>query len=172
MTSVELLADCRARHIVLTARDGRLEIDAPEQELTVELLQLLRMHKTKLMELVQSRNKTTTAETSAPVPVAAEPAEAPVFSGFDFPRWVRRPDVSGRMGWEAPDLPERERWWAHPERIIDPDPCERCGSLEVWQDLAGGWHCQHCEADTLARGERLARLAMTLRNRGPRRASQ
>jgi hypothetical protein len=26
--------------------------------------------------------------------------------------WVQRPDVDGRMGWEAPDLPEWQRWWA------------------------------------------------------------
>jgi len=27
--------------------------------------------------------------------------------------WVRRPDVRGRLGWEAPGLPERARWWAY-----------------------------------------------------------
>lgn len=30
----------------------------------------------------------------------------------EFADWVRRPDVHGRMGWEAPGLPERARWWA------------------------------------------------------------
>jgi hypothetical protein len=29
-----------------------------------------------------------------------------------FAGWVLRPDVDGRMGWEAPNLPEWARWWA------------------------------------------------------------
>ena len=29
-----------------------------------------------------------------------------------FAGWIRRPDCRGRMGWEAPGLTERERWWA------------------------------------------------------------
>jgi hypothetical protein len=26
--------------------------------------------------------------------------------------WAQRPDRHGRMGWETPDLPEWQRWWA------------------------------------------------------------
>jgi hypothetical protein len=29
-----------------------------------------------------------------------------------FAGWILRPDVDGRLGWEAPNLPERLRWWA------------------------------------------------------------
>jgi len=29
-----------------------------------------------------------------------------------FAGWVLRPDVTGRLGWEAPNLPEWVRWWA------------------------------------------------------------
>ena len=35
-----------------------------------------------------------------------------VFPKLDFSKWVRRPDVDGRMGWEAPGLAEADRWWA------------------------------------------------------------
>ena len=35
----------------------------------------------------------------------AEPADP-------FADWVQRPDYHGRMGWEAPNLPEWQRWWA------------------------------------------------------------
>jgi len=28
-----------------------------------------------------------------------------------FADWVRRPDCHGRMGWEAPDLADWQRWW-------------------------------------------------------------
>jgi hypothetical protein len=32
--------------------------------------------------------------------------------GGRFADWVRRPDFHGRMGWEAPGMPEADRWWA------------------------------------------------------------
>ncbi len=32
--------------------------------------------------------------------------------GVRFADWVRRPDWHGLMGWEAPGLPESDRWWA------------------------------------------------------------
>jgi hypothetical protein len=29
-----------------------------------------------------------------------------------FAAWVQRPDFRGRLRWEAPDVPEADRWWA------------------------------------------------------------
>ncbi len=37
-------------------------------------------------------------------------AEHPL-AGTPFNGWVRRQDCTGRMGWEAPELPEADRWW-------------------------------------------------------------
>ena len=37
-TAAELLAECQARNVVIQTHGGRLEIDAPESELTPELL--------------------------------------------------------------------------------------------------------------------------------------
>lgn len=67
-----------------------------------------------------------------------------------FPGWVRRPDVTGRLGWERPDLPEERRWWAR-VRVEDlptlaayfpgsghraeDGPCPWCGQREWWQSL-------------------------------------
>jgi hypothetical protein len=45
--------------------------------------------------------------------VQAGPAPAASTTpGIDFSTWVLRPDVDGRLGWEPPGTPERERWWA------------------------------------------------------------
>jgi hypothetical protein len=83
-----------------------------------------------------------------PQPEAADAGQpAPVPSGGPgagpepdpFPGWVRRQDVFGRWGWEAPDLPEAARWWA------------RSG----FEALP--------EAGTLDKGLQLARLAAELR---------
>jgi hypothetical protein len=54
--------------------------------------------------------------------------------GLGFARWVLRPDARGRLGLEAPDLPEPERWWARGGFDGRPEPgdgCPKCGSLET-----------------------------------------
>ena len=49
--------------------------------------------------------------------------------------------------------------------IEPPPPCPRCGSLELWEDLAGKWHCQRCEAAGFRRSLQLAERAARLRKR-------
>ena len=46
------------------------------------------------------------------------------------------------------------------EVIDPPDPCPKCGTLELWQSLAGTWRCLRCDPPTTARRqrERAARL--------------
>jgi hypothetical protein len=53
MNAAELLAECQTRDIDLRARDGRLEIDAPKDELTAELLEALKGNKTELLVILQ-----------------------------------------------------------------------------------------------------------------------
>jgi len=52
------------------------------------------------------------------------------------------------------------------EEIVPPPPCRQCGSLELWQDFSGSWHCQHCQAEGLQRSERLVEQAARLRRQG------
>jgi hypothetical protein len=44
-----------------------------------------------------------------PVETQAEPFKLAV---APFDGWILRPDVSGRMAWESPDVPKAARWWA------------------------------------------------------------
>jgi hypothetical protein len=50
-------------------------------------------------------------------PAAEDPAADDPFAG-----WVRRQDVTGRWGWEAPKLPEWQRWWARFQFEDLPEP--------------------------------------------------
>jgi hypothetical protein len=44
--------------------------------------------------------------------------------------------------------------------IIDPpDPCPECGTLELWQTLAGNWRCLRC--DPLTNARRLRKLSQS-----------
>ena len=46
-----------------------------------------------------------------PVPEDTSATDDPL-AADPFAGWVRRRDVAGQWGWEAPDLPEWQRWWA------------------------------------------------------------
>lgn len=110
------------------------------------------------------------ASDAAPMPVL----EVDLNLLAPFAWWQRRPDVSGRMGWEAPALPEADRWWADGNVAALPEataPCPRCGGLELWQDPAGGWHCQRCDGDVLRRSRDLTARAARLRAAGRAKAA-
>ncbi len=62
------------------------------------------------------------------------------------------------------------------DAIEPPDPCPKCGTLELWQSVAGDpfgqtpgtWRCVRCDPPTTAR--RLRELAVRLRKQAPRMA--
>ncbi len=93
------------------------------------------------------------------------PAEG--IGGPDFlPRWLERQD---RAAWHwspggrrlvGPDANGSGGEW---DSLDDPRPCERCGEIATWDDLAGGRHCGVCERDKLARSLRLVDRAARLR---------
>jgi len=67
-------------------------------------------------------------DTAAPSAAAPESSGGP--ARCDFSEWVHRPDCTGRMGWEPPDLPESARWWARREfdelpELVPPDNFRR-----------------------------------------------
>lgn len=68
-----------------------------------------------------------------------------------FADWIRRPDATGRWGWERRGLPDRQLWWAHStfEGLPEPPPpCSKCGSLVPWETLAGTCRCVQCDPPT------------------------
>ncbi len=79
--------------------------------------------------------------------------------------WVRCPDSRGRMGWQAPDLPEVIRF----DDLPEPGPaCAVCGSLESWQDAIGRQRCGRCDAGILDKARELADMAKRLRQQAQR----
>ena len=99
-----------------------------------------------------------TAPAGAPEP-APTPSGAPDADAAPFPGWILRPDVTGRLGWEPPDLPEERRWWARARfedlptlaayfrgsaRRPEDGPCPWCGRREWWRSIHGVVVCGHC----------------------------
>jgi Zn ribbon nucleic-acid-binding protein len=49
------------------------------------------------------------------------------------------------------------------DNTVEPMECGKCGSLDQWQDLAGGWHCRSCDPPVVA--QRVRERAAELRRR-------
>jgi hypothetical protein len=92
---------------------------------------------------------TASPDASKAVPTPETPPAEPDGGADPFAGWVLRPDIDGRMGWEPPNLPEANRWWARATfedlpRLADvlPDaapgsrPCCWCGRREWWRSKA------------------------------------
>lgn len=41
-------------------------------------------------------------------------------------------------------------WTAWEDCIAPPPPCPKCGGLELWESMAGGWRCMLCDPPTAA----------------------
>jgi len=151
VTAAELLADCTAREIILTVRGDRLEIDAPEVELTPELMARLQAHKPELLEILQPEPHATDSDSPAPAPQQEQPADPAA-------EWLERTAPNGRQ------VTERADAGAGWDDAIDPaPPCEKCGGILRWIDAAGGMHCPTCSPSRTA--DRLRRLANQARAR-------
>ena len=102
---------------------------------------------------------------AVPEPILV-PEAADVLAALPFTDWVLRPDSHGRMGWEAPDLPEAVPF----DDLPLPGPgCPVCGSLESWRDLLGRERCGVCERGLLDKAFQLTEKAARLREQSPTR---
>jgi len=69
------------------------------------------------------------------------------------------------------DLAERawaaDAWqpWEDCLPVESIQPCPTCGSLDLWWDLLGGVHCQHCDGEVFRRSLELLDLAERIRGR-------
>lgn len=99
MTVDGLLAQLAAGDVVLTVEGKRLLFDAPAGAMTADLRAGIAEHRAELIHRLAS-------ESTSPS------APAPTFPPDHFAEWLTRPDAAGKIGWEAPGLPEQDRWWA------------------------------------------------------------
>jgi hypothetical protein len=117
-----LLAQLAAADVVLSVEGNKLLFDAPAGTLTPELRAALVVHRAELVRRLSAPGASTGAAPITAEPLAAQNSPAwgtkPVVNPLlvcpadRFADWILRPDVSGKLGWEAPDLPESSRWWA------------------------------------------------------------
>ncbi len=168
MTVAELLADCHARHIDLQAHGGQLDVDAPAGELTPDLIAPLTAHKGELLALLADGAEPVTVpqgDVAPAVDALQRQDDAPQDKNGDGPR--TQPQDSDAAGWierETADGWELVRADVADDEVIDLQPCPVCGGLEIWQDVAGGWHCPACSPPS-PRSAVLRELAQRIQKR-------
>ncbi len=146
----DLLADCDAHGIRLgIADDNGLAIDAPKDALTPDLIARMKAHKADLLAVLRPAPD--------PAPVNQTDAAAVWQAALDrlesdplFPPDVMEDLRAADAVWA--DYPEAGELEDEGIEVIDPpDPCAECGTLELWQTLAGNWRCLRCDPPTKAR---------------------
>jgi hypothetical protein len=174
MTAAQLLADCQARDIVLTAAGDRLNVDAPKAELTPELVAKLQAHKPELLDLLKLGDSPAveTCPRCGSVRIAAgltlrvcidcEMIIGPVGDVQDDFAREDHDDVEWIDLQSQGDMAVVVRSDASDLEIIDlPPPCPECGGIAFWWDVLGNGHCERCKPRT--EGDRLRKLAQELR---------
>ena len=136
----DLLIDLDRAGIRELVRDGNTLRFRPRSAVTADLAGRLKAHKPALLAILRPAGAPDGAITTSAAG-KGEPAKS-------------RPGAA----------PEGLRW----EDCLDPpDQCPKCGTLELWQTLAGNWRCLRCDPPTTAR--RLAELAGRIRRQKSRR---
>ncbi len=165
MSAAQLMTDLARLGIRIEAHGDRLRY-SPRSAVTPNLTNRMKAHKGELLAILRRDPEAPAIDLTNATQVwqaALDRLEGdPLFP----------PDVI--EGLQAADA----RWADDPEagetdegiEVIDPpDPCPECGTLELWQSLAGDWRCLRCDPPTKARRlrEQAARLK-TARTDSPR----
>ena len=171
----ELLADCDAHNIRLfPAGDGGLTIDAPQSALTTDLMGRLKARKAELLAILRHKDEPPSNRTTDATAAWNDALER-LKGDPDFPPDVIAELRAADVRWATDETPTepadetalgtlRPDGW--PTDSIDPDEldsCPKCGTLELWQTLAGNWRCLRCDPPTTA--HRLAERAERIRHR-------
>ena len=150
MTAITLLNDLTRLQIQLKADGDRLRY-APRSAVTPALAEQIKAHKGELLEIL--RNPTTCPEMTPRDTATTSPAASEQLSGNPP---TCNAATEHDLGPSGPD------GW--PVNCVDPNeltPCPECDTLELWQSLAGNWHCHNCNPPDKAR--QLRELAQRLK---------
>jgi hypothetical protein len=120
MDGLMLLEQAKAVGLTVLAEGQRLVIRGPRS--SENIAQRLLEHKAAVLEAI-----------------AKDPLAGTIFEG----KWIEKMNQDGSLCWERPGV-------EHFEVIDPPDPCPKCNSLELWQNVLGDWRCMICEPHILS----------------------
>ena len=169
MSAAQLMTDLTRLGIHVEAHGDRLRY-SPRSAVTPDLADRMKAHKGELLAILRRGPEAPTIglpDATAVWQTALDRLEGdPLFPPGVMEalraadaRWADDPEA-GEADETIDSTPGRSRADETIEVIDPPDPCPECGTLELWQSLAGNWRCLRCDPPTKARRlrERAARL--------------
>ena len=152
----ELITDLARLGIRIEAHGDRLRY-SPRSAVTQDLTRRMKAHKGELLAMLR-RDPDAPAidmnDAAAVWQAALDRLEGDPLFLPDAMEALRAADAR----W---DEPEADNTQDLIEVIDPPDPCPKCGTLELWQSLVGNWQCLRCDPPTKARRlrQQLSRIA-------------
>ena len=156
MNAVELLTDLTRLGIRIEAHDDRLRY-SPRSAVTPDLTARMKAHKGELLEILRRDPDAPVIDLTDAAAVwkaALNRLEGDPLFAPDVMEALRAADA--RWDELKPDNAQDSI-----EVIDPPAPCPNCGTLELWQSLAGDWRCLRCDPPTKA--QRLREWAARLK---------
>ena len=144
MSVANLISDLARLEIQLEAHDDRLRY-WPRSAVTPELAQRMKAHKGELLAILRHEGRDTE-------------------SVYSFTDWIEHTGTEGQIILMHPDYADNNL-----EAIDPPDPCQKCGTLQLWESVSGDlfgqtpskWRCTRC--DPPAKAQRLRKLVARLK---------
>jgi len=150
VNAAELITDLARLRIRIEAHGDRLRY-SPRSAVTPDLAERMKAHKPELLAMLQPEGD----ETQVADDLLDELARRTCLLGLDEAGGLVMDDVpldvAGAVMDHEAELTRILRIEAASmaeaiDAIIDPpDPCQECGTLELWQTLAGNWRCLRCD---------------------------
>ena len=170
MIAAELLTDLAQRGIRLEAHGDRLRY-SPRSAMTPDLAERIKANKGELLSLLRFNPDAPAFDLTnadAVWQTTLDLLEGKPLFPTDVMEALRAADVrweSDNATTEPVDDSEAFGPDGWPLDSIDPDelnPCPECGTLELWQTMAGNWRCLRCDPPT--KSQRLRNRATRLKS--------
>ena len=158
MSTAQLMTYLTRLGIRIEAHGDRLRY-SPRSAVTPDLANRMKAHKGELLAILRHDPKAPAIDLTDATQVwqaALDRLEGDPLFPPDVMEGLRATDARWANDPKAGETGEAI------EVIDPPDPCPICGTLELWQSLAGDWRCLRCDPPTKA--PRLRERAARLKN--------
>ena len=160
MIATQLITDLAQRGIRLEAHGDRLRY-SPRSAMTPDLAQRMKTNKGELLAILRSPAIDLT-NADAVWQAALDLLQGKPLFPTDVMEALRAADVRWESVEATTEAIGQDGW---PLDSVDPDeltPCAECGTLELWQTMAGNWRCLRCDPPT--KSQRLRNRATRLKS--------
>jgi len=145
MSAAQLITDLARLGVRIEAHGDRLRY-TPRSAVTPDLADRMKAQKGELLAILRCDSKASDIDLTNATAVWRAPLDR-LDGDLLFPPDEMEALRAADAQW-GNDPKAGDSW---EDAIEPPDPCPKCRTLELWQSLAGNWHCLRCDPPVKAR---------------------